>query len=72
MVAASATAILNDIAFSNFASPPVPGSHISTQNPQNSGFTHAFLTACVNQTLSARGLGLVPQQQQRKCWKQSK
>jgi hypothetical protein len=43
MVAASATAILNDITFSNSLPPPVPDSQISMLNPQNSGFTQAFL-----------------------------
>jgi hypothetical protein len=57
-VAASATAILNDINLSTFGSVTPAGPSNSMQIPAKrgfaAGFAHALLTACVNQEVSAR------------------
>jgi hypothetical protein len=70
MVAASATAILNDIQLSNAS--VARRAVKSDQNRQKRLFPRKFLTARVNQTLSTPVLGLVLRQQERKCSKQSK
>src|ERR1700704_3262560 len=54
MVAASATAILSDIDLSTSAWHPSRRHQIPRKPLQSAGFAHAFLTACVNQQVSAR------------------
>jgi hypothetical protein len=53
-VAASATAILNDIGLSTFTYLAPFGGQIPSTARKTAGFAHAFLTACVNQKLSMR------------------
>jgi hypothetical protein len=75
MVATSATAILNDIALSNWLGHPFGGREIRLKPCKRRVWrqsAHAFLTAYVNQPVSAPGLGVIPQGKQSKCWKQSK
>jgi hypothetical protein len=76
MVAASATAILNDIDLSTFVRSPQPGPPNLVQNPAKrrfaAGFAHAFLTARVNQGVSASLRRAPGTAIKRKCWKQSK
>jgi hypothetical protein len=76
MVAASATAILNDIDLSTFVRSPQPGPPDLLQNPAKcrlaAGFAHAFLTARVNQGVSASLRHAPGMAIKRKCWKQSK
>jgi hypothetical protein len=72
MVAASATAILNDIKLSTFVRSPQPGRQIWCKTLQNAGFAHASSTARVNQGVSASLCRAPGTAIKRKCWKQSK
>jgi hypothetical protein len=74
MVAASATAILNDINLSTFLSRPFRSLEIPAiaPNAPAAGFTHAFLTASLGRTVSRPVAGLVLMGLEMKCWKQSK
>jgi hypothetical protein len=76
MVAASATAIFNDINLSAFASSRPLGLKFECKTRKKGGFcrrlAHALLTARVNQEVAASPAPGVRHGQKRKCWKQSK
>jgi hypothetical protein len=58
MVAASATAILNDIDCLRFVASPQAGVMKSRANPVKRRLAHAFLTACLNEPVSTLAQGL--------------
>src|SRR5665811_918122 len=76
MVAASATAILNDINLSATAFGHPNGCVKFDANPEKRGvcrrFADAFLTVRINQGVSASAPPRLQRGQKRKCWKQSK